>query len=93
MIAVKVGGSLVYPQRVEYSAGVSILFLFPGASRIGSILETVKIKCAECNTPIFEIVSGSMVVKSKHHSSRHTTSIPIRRLLRFVGDETNTNIL
>lgn len=93
MIAVNIGGSLFYPQNIEYSSGLSVIFLLSGTSKLGRNLGAIKIKCSECNTPIFEISAASLIVRSKHHSNRHTTSIPISTLLEFIPNEKNINIL
>lgn len=42
-----------------------------------------KIKCSECGTPVLEIISGSIVIRSKHHSKRHITALPISALKKL----------
>ena len=44
----------------------------------------IKLKCSECNTPIAEVYSGSLIIRSRHWSQKHVTVIPINRLLQFI---------
>ncbi len=44
----------------------------------------IKLKCSECNTPIAEVYSGSLIIRSRHWSKKHITVIPINRLLKFI---------
>ena len=72
-ISVIVGGSTFFPDRFSFSSGLSLIYIYPPSSKIGLAFNPVKISCTECNTPIGEIAAGSLIIRSKHHGSRHTT--------------------
>lgn len=39
-----------------------------------------KVGCAECRTPVAEVVDGVLVIKSRHHGNVHTTIIRLEAL-------------
>ena len=82
-VSVNIGGSVFSPDRFDVVSGLSVFFLFADSSKIGVALNPIKVNCAECSTPIAEIVGGSLVIKSKHHGERHTTSISLNELNRI----------
>ena len=44
--------------------------------------------CDECETPVFEIRGDAIVVRCKHHGTRHTTVVPIKALVaEYAKDE------
>lgn len=65
--------SVIY-KSVDYtvSSGLSIISL-PQLKHIGLSLSPIKLSCTECNTPVAEIESGSLIIRSKHHGNRHVT--------------------
>lgn len=83
-ISVNIGGSIVYPDKMTVENGMSLVYLFPDTSKLGIVFNSTKLKCAECNTPIAEISGGSLVIKSRHHSQKHITAIPIITLTKFI---------
>jgi hypothetical protein len=50
---------------------------------VSTIMAPHKIKCSECGTPVLELVSGSIIIRSKHHSKRHITALPISSLKKL----------
>lgn len=80
------GGSEITPDRVEYHPGLSLLMLYQ-EKNLGIALGVSKLSCAQCNTPIAETLGGSLVIRSKHHSERHTTAISISDLVSLLNGE------
>ena len=39
-----------------------------------------KQKCAECNTPVFEVNNGVLIVRSTHFGKKHLTVLTRERL-------------
>jgi hypothetical protein len=76
-ISVNFAGSLLYPEKVTYTSGMSLVFLFTEASRIGVAFNPIKLRCNECNTPVAELAGGSIIIRNRHHGTKHTTSIAI----------------
>jgi hypothetical protein len=72
---VTVGTSVFVPTNVHYDyvSGLSLFYVFPESETIGVAFNPTKIKCAQCNTPVAEVVAGSMIIRNKHHGTRHTT--------------------
>ena len=83
-ISVIVGGSVFLPDSFSFSSGLSLVYLYPPSSKIGLAFNPIKLSCAECNTPIGEIAAGSLIIRSKHHGSRHTTVLSKRDLIRLL---------
>lgn len=79
-VSVNIGGSVFSPDRFDVISGLSVIFLFADSSKIGLALNPIKMHCAECSTPIAEIMGGSLIIRSKHHGEKHTTSIAISEL-------------
>lgn len=42
---------------------------------------------SDCNTPVFAIDSGSISVVVRHHGTKHTTNIPIKKLWQMYYGE------
>ena len=82
-ISVNIGGSVIYPTKFVVEAGLSLMYLFPDASKLGIVFNSIKLKCSECNTPIAELIGGSLVIRSRHHSQKHVTAIPLNQLDKF----------
>ena len=82
-ISVNIGGSVIYPTKFVVEAGLSLMYLFPDASKLGIVFNSTKLKCSECNTPIAELIGGSLVIRSRHHSQKHVTAIPLNQLDKF----------
>jgi DNA adenine methylase len=55
----------------------------PGATpRLVQVGEPVRhIKCGCCNTPVAEVREGMLVIRARHLGERHTTALPLERLL------------
>ncbi len=85
-IKVILGGSEVIPDRVEYHPGLSLLMLYQ-EKELGIALGANKLSCAQCNTPIAETLGASLVIRSKHHSEKHTTAISISDLVSLLKGE------
>ncbi len=84
-ISVSIGGSELSPHRYSYASGLSLIYVFAERSNeIGIAFNPTKIQCAECNTPIAEIIGGSFIIRSKHHSSRHVTSFSKHDILQLL---------
>ena len=79
-ISVTVGGSVFYPEKYVVSSGLSMIFIFPESTKVGITFNPIKLKCAECNTPVAEIAAGSIIIRSKHHGKRHVTALPLDNL-------------
>ena len=84
-ISINIGGSIIYPEKFVIESGLSLIYLFPDASKLGLVFNSTKLKCSECNTPVAEISNGSLIIKSRHHSQRHATAIPINQLTKFIA--------
>ena len=82
-ISINIGGSVIYPVKFVVESGLSLVYLFPDASKLGIIFNSTKLKCSECNTPIAELIGGSLVIRSRHHSQKHITAIPLNQLEKF----------
>ena len=72
-ISILFGGSMFTPDRYTFESGLSIVYIYPSTSKIGLAFNSTKLPCAECNTPVAEVAAGSLIIRSKHHGSRHTT--------------------
>jgi len=85
-ISVSIGGSHLSPHRYTYSSGLSLVYVFAErTNELGIAFNPTKVQCAECNTPIAEIIGGSLIIRSKHHSSRHTTVFSKKDLLQLLN--------
>ena len=82
-ISINLGGSVIYPVKCIIASGLSLIYLFPEASKLGIVFNSTKLKCAECNTPVAELIGGSLVIRSRHHSQKHVTAIPLNKLEKF----------
>ena len=82
-ISINIGGSIIYPVDFVVESGLSLIYLFPEALKLGIVFNSTKLKCSECNTPIAELIGGSLVIRSRHHSQKHVTSIPLNQLEQF----------
>ncbi len=82
-ISINLGGSIIYPVEFIIGSGLSLVYLFPEALKLGVIFNSTKLKCAECNTPVAELIGGSLVIRSRHHSQKHVTAIPLNKLEQF----------
>jgi hypothetical protein len=80
-LTVTVGASVFTPY---FTTGMSIVYVNPPGSRIGLVFNPTKLTCAECNTPIAEIAAGSLIIRSKHHGSRHTTVISKKEITQLL---------
>jgi hypothetical protein len=76
-ISVNFSGSTFYPERVTYTSGLSLMYLFTESTRLAIAFNPIKLKCSECNTPVAEIAGGSIIIKNRHHGKKHATSIAI----------------
>ena len=83
-ISINIGGSIIYPVKFVVESGLSLVYIFPDASKLGVVFNSTKLTCAECNTPVAEVSSGSLIIRSRHHSQRHTTAISINQLTKFI---------
>lgn len=83
-ISVNFSGSLLYPEKVTYTSGMSLILLFTEASRIGIAFNPIKLKCHECNTPVAEIAGGSIIIKNRHHGQKHTTAFTVGDLQQIM---------
>ena len=52
-----------------------------------------KVRCSDCNTPIFQVEGGSLIIKSKHHGERHLTAISLGELINICWGVTSTSFL
>lgn len=43
----------------------------------------MKVSCACCPTPVFEVVDGHIVVITRHHGVKHVSRIPLKELSRI----------
>jgi len=80
-ISINLGGSLFYPDKFTVTSGLSMVYLFHETASLGIVFNPIKIKCAECNTPIAELAAGSVIIRSKHHGKRHVTTLPVSDLI------------
>lgn len=83
-VLVNIGGSTFTPRKFDVVSGLSVIYIFAETSKIGVALNPIKLLCAECNTPVAEVSGGSLVIKSKHHGEKHTTSISISELNKII---------
>lgn len=88
-IYIGIGTSIFRPTHFGYSSGLSIIYLDPPSSKIGVAFSATLLHCAQCNTPIAEVAGGSLIIKSKHHSQRHTTAIAISELQNLAAIQYN----
>lgn len=79
-ITLTIGASVFVPHSFSYEDGLSIITIYPDASRLGVSFGSTLLTCADCNTPVAELVGGSLVIRSKHHSQRHVTAIALSDL-------------
>jgi len=82
-ITLTIGASTFVPYSFSYTNGLSIITINSGASRLGISFGSMLLECSECHTPIAEIAGGSLIIKSKHHSQRHTTAISLNDLMNL----------
>jgi hypothetical protein len=83
-ISVNFSGSTLYPEKITYTSGLSLMYLFTESTRLAIAFNPIKLKCSECNTPVAEIAGGSIIIKNRHHGSKHTTSIAIGELNKLI---------
>lgn len=81
---INISGSQFVPDKFEYTSGLSMIWVSPGLSAFGVIMQPYKIQCAECNTPVAEIAGGSLIIRSKHHSKRHVTAFSKQDLINLL---------
>ena len=43
------------------------------------------IPCAQCNTPIAELIGGFLIIRSRHHGEKHTTVLNLISLASGLG--------
>jgi len=80
-ITVTVGTSIFTP---FFEPGMSVVYVYPSGSKIGLVFNPTKLSCAECNTPIAEVAAGSLIIRSKHHGSRHTTVMSKKEITQLL---------
>ncbi|MHC4181793.1 MAG: hypothetical protein ACYSR0_00390 [Planctomycetota bacterium] len=83
-ISVNFSGSILYPEKITYTSGLSLMYLFTESARFGIVFNPIKVKCDECNTPVAEIAGGSIIIKNRHHGSKHTTTIAVDDLNNLI---------
>ena len=83
-ISVTVGGSIFTPDKLIFKSGMSIVYVYPPGSKIGIAFNPTKLTCAECNTPIAEVAAGSLIIRSKHHGSRHITVLSKKDIISLL---------
>lgn len=79
-----IGASVFTPTMVQYTSGLSIMFLHQPASKIGLAFQPQKLSCAECNTPVAEFAAGSLIIRNKHHGRRHVTVFTKQDLINIL---------
>ena len=84
-ISVTIGASVFRTNSIAYTSGLSVLFLQHPSSKIGLSFNPLKISCAECNTPVAEVTAGSLIIRSKHHGSRHVTAFSKESLIDILN--------
>jgi hypothetical protein len=74
-LSISLGGSELSSYRYTYASGLSLIYLFPEkSSAFGVAFNPTKVQCSKCNTPVAEVVGGSLIIRSKHHGTRHVTA-------------------
>lgn len=44
----------------------------------------MKLRCAECGTPVAALQNGCLVIESKHHGEKHVSAFSVWELLLLV---------
>lgn len=68
------GASVVTQPPIPYTIGGSL------AEKLFDVPLQGLVRCDECNTPIFEVVGETLVIRTRHHGERHTSIIPLNSL-------------